>query len=130
MPDSKPLIRVMIVDDHPMILKYLGRAIQRCDDMEVVAQIAEGLEAIKAYEQYLPDITLLDIFMTDIDGFETIRAIVKQHPQACIIAMSVGLGGDDTLKASAAGASATLEKGLDIDQLADRIREVHGIANK
>jgi DNA-binding NarL/FixJ family response regulator len=125
MGDKLP-IRVLLVDDHKLIRDTLARLIRTFEDMELVAQATNGREAIEAFAEHQPDITLMDVSMPVVDGLAATRLILQQFPQARIIILSVTYDkGRYHHEALAAGAAACLGKDISVQQLAETIREVH-----
>lgn len=124
--DDKPPIRVLLVDDHDVVRAAVAKVIGSFQDMELVAQVTSGREAVEAFAAHQPDVTLMDFSMKDISGLEATRLILQRFPQARIIIMSVMVS---TLfssdEAMAAGALACLEKEGSVQQLADTIRRVY-----
>jgi DNA-binding NarL/FixJ family response regulator len=119
------MIRILIAEDHRLVRRSLVKAIRRFGDMEVVAEATNGQEAIDAYEEHEPDVALMDILMPDVDGLKATQTIRQRHPEARIIALS---GADESYYRRAAlraGAVSFVQKSGEIDQLFDRIREVH-----
>jgi CheY-like chemotaxis protein len=94
--------------------------------MALVAQVTSGQEAIEAFEEHQPDVTLMDYSMSEISGLEATRLILQRFPLARIIIMSVMVSAEfSKSEALAAGALACLEKEGSIQQLAETIRRVH-----
>lgn len=91
-------IRVILADDSIAIHLELGEMLKLMDDIEVVAQASNGLDAVRLCEQHLPDIVLMDVMMPGMDGIEATRAILARHPQIKVLAMS-GLDAPDAVKA-------------------------------
>lgn len=123
--DGIPSIRLLVVDDHDQMRQMLVRVIHRFGDMEVVSEAVNGREAVEAYEEYRPDITLMDIAMPEIHGLEATHIICRLFPAARIIIFS-GLASVSYIQAAfAVGALACLGKDIELDQLAATIRAVH-----
>ncbi|MDP9469302.1 MAG: response regulator transcription factor [Chloroflexota bacterium] len=85
---AEPPIRVMLVDDHPIVRGGLRQALEEDERLLVVAEIGTGREAIKAAGQLLPDVTVMDINLPDITGLEATRAIKEAHPEIRILIVS------------------------------------------
>ena len=120
----KPPIRVMVVDDHPVVCLGLATMIDSQPDMTVVAQASSGTEAVQRFEQHLPDVTLIDLRMPEMSGVDAIKTIRAKHPTATFIVVTTYQGDEDIHKAMAAGAQGYLLKGMPHDDLLDAIRRV------
>jgi DNA-binding NarL/FixJ family response regulator len=97
-------VRVLTADDHPLIRAGIGALIRAEPDMAVVAEAADGAEAIALYEALLPDVVLMDLRMPRVDGLEAIRAIIAVHPRARIAVLTNYKGDADICAALDAGA--------------------------
>lgn len=84
-----PKIRIVLVDDHQMIRETWRFLLSRDERLEVIAECSSGAEAIESAEQHQPDVMLMDINMSPVNGFEATRKIVKKHPHIHIIGVSV-----------------------------------------
>jgi DNA-binding NarL/FixJ family response regulator len=122
---SSPKIRILIVDDHPVLREGLTLIIESQADLQVVAEAGTGKQALTLFEEYLPDITLMDLGLPDIHGIDVIRRLRGQHPDARIIVLTTYLGDVQALRALQAGASGYLLKGTLRRDLLDTIRAVH-----
>lgn len=117
-------IRVLLVDDHPVVRQGLRRMLELEVDMEVVGEAASGEEALHQIRTVSPDIVVLDIRMPGMGGVETIRQIKEHHPEANAIVLT--LYGDQYLaQAIEAGAVGYLIKDVGNDELIQAIRAVH-----
>jgi len=121
-PDS---IRVMVVDDHAVVRSGLRFFLLSCDDIELVAEAASGREAIEQCHAIKPDVVLMDMVMPGMDGVETTEAILENHPQTKVIALTSFREGDLVQRALQAGAIGYLLKDVPIDDLAAAIRAAH-----
>ncbi len=119
-------IRVMVVDDHPMLRDGVVGSIKRQPDMIVAAEAGDGATAIVGIEAARPDIVLMDLQMPGIDGVEAIQAIRKSHPQVRILVLTTYAGDAKALRALKAGADGYLLKSAMRTDLIDAIRAVHG----
>jgi DNA-binding NarL/FixJ family response regulator len=117
-------IRVLIVDDHPMLREGVAAVIEMQPDMVVAGEAATGDEAIASYEQLRPDITLMDLQMPG-NGVVAIETIRKSHPEARIIVLTTFSGDAQALHALRAGAAGYLLKSSLRRDLLDAIRGVH-----
>jgi DNA-binding NarL/FixJ family response regulator len=122
---SKP-IRVMIVDDHPVVRFGLAALLRTQTEMSVVAEARSGREAIQFFGEHLPDITLMDLRMPEMSGVEAIQAIRKDRPESRFIVLTTYDGDEDIHRALTAGARAYLLKGMSHTELLEAIRNVHG----
>ena len=120
----RPFIRVLIVDDHPVVRDGLVAIISSQEDMAVAAEAATGQEAIDLYLVHRPDITLMDLGLPDIDGVEAISAIRNASPAAKIIVLTTFRGDIRAMQALKAGAQGYLLKGMFRADLLDAIRVV------
>jgi DNA-binding NarL/FixJ family response regulator len=119
-------IRVLVVDDHPMIRAGLTATISPEPDMAVVASASNGREGLEQYRQHQPDITLMDLKMPDMGGVEAIRTIRAEFPSAKIIVLSTYQGDEDIYRALEAGAVTYLLKDMIAEKMMGVIREVAG----
>src|SRR5258706_15361893 len=92
-------IKILCVDDHPLIRIGLTAVLEQEADMRVVAHAADGPEAIAKYQKYRPDITLMDLHLPGMSGFDAIRAIRGKHPNARIIVLTMCRGEADVARA-------------------------------
>jgi DNA-binding NarL/FixJ family response regulator len=122
---SQPRIRVLCVDDHPVVREGLTRRIAIERDMTVVGTAATGEEALKVFEAHQPDITLMDLNLPGMGGLETIVALQRRYPLARIIVLTMYDGDEDIHRALLAGAAAYVLKTTVSDELIDVIRQVH-----
>lgn len=119
------IIRVLVADDHPVVLYGLSAIISGQPDMSVVAQAPNGLEAVELAKKHRPDIILMDLRMPQMGGVEAIRAIRAVNPDTGFIVLTTYQGDEDIHRALTAGAQAYLLKGMAHDELLDAIRSVH-----
>lgn len=119
-------IRILIVDDHPMVLRGLAATLEPEPDMDVVAAAATGPDAVRLHRQLLPHVTIMDIGLTpEMTGTQATRAIRQEFPDARIIMLSVHKGDEDIYQALNAGAITYLLKETLGDDLVPVIRKVH-----
>ena len=119
-------IRILVVDDHPMLRKGLTATIEPEPDMEVVAVAASGREAVDLFREKTPDVTIMDLKLTaDMTGVQAMQAIRREFPDARIIVLSAYKGDEDIHRALQAGAITYLLKESLGNDLIPIIREVH-----
>ena len=121
MRESKP-IKVMIVDDHPVVRTGLTTMLHAFDDLELVGEAGSGAETLAKCQESLPDVILMDILMPDMDGLDTTIAVLDQYPDVKIVVLTSFPEEDLVLKALEAGAVGYLLKNAPIDTLAEAIR--------
>jgi two-component system NarL family response regulator len=122
---QKPSIRVLCVDDHPIVREGLISAITDHGDMVVIGEAATGEEAVALFKQHQPDITLMDLRLRGLSGLDAIRQIRAHQPDARIIVLTMYEGDEDIYRALAAGAVTYLLKDTLSDDLLRVVREVH-----
>lgn len=124
---SEHTIRILIVDDHPMVRKGLAATIEPEPDMQVVASAASAVEAVALFRELQPDVTIMDLTLTpEMSGIQAIQAIRTESPDARIAVLSASDGDEDIYQALRAGAVAYLLKDRLGDDLIPIIRQVHG----
>ena len=117
-------IKILLVDDVESVRKGLCTILQLMDDIKIVGEADNGLEAVRLAEQLKPDVILMDLTMPKLDGFEATRRIKGEHPEIGVILFSIH---DDVMtreRACAAGADAFVEKEAETQSLIEAIREV------
>jgi len=118
-------IRVLTVDDHPILREGIAAVIALQSDMVIVGEATNGSEAIKMYRTLRPDITLMDLRLPEINGIDATRAICQDYPHAKIIALTVHKGDVQVGRAFKAGASSYLLKSMLRKDLLHTIRLVY-----
>jgi DNA-binding NarL/FixJ family response regulator len=119
------VIRVLAVDDHPIMLEGLAAVIEAEGSMQLVAQASTGEEAILQYRKHRPDVTLMDLELPGMSGEEAIRIIHNEHPAAVILVLTTFKGDAQALRALKAGARGYLLKSSVRRDLIDTIRALH-----
>lgn len=118
-------IRLLVVDDHPPMRFGLVALVRSQPDMDVIAEAADGEEAVEVYEDVRPDVVLMDLRMPGMGGVDAIIAIRKSDPEARIIVLSTYDMDEDIHRAIQSGAKSYLLKDMSTEEVADTIREVH-----
>jgi len=118
-------IRIMIVDDHPVLRIGAGAIIASQADMALVAEATDGDEALEKYRNVRPDVTLMDLQMPGMNGVDAIIAIREEFPNARIIVLTTFAGDAQALRALKAGAVGYLLKGTVRKDLLETIRAIH-----
>ncbi|MCC5090458.1 response regulator transcription factor [Xanthomonas campestris] len=117
-------IRVMAVDDHPIYRDGLAAVLSLHEDLELVAEAGDGVQAILAFREHQPDVTLMDLSMPVMGGVDAISGIVAEYPAARIIALTTYQGDTDIHRALEAGARGYLLKDVLRNEVADAVRAV------
>ena len=118
-------MRVLLVDDHLIVRMGLRSLLEVQPDMTVVAEVAGGVDAVKAFAQHHPDITLMDLRMPDLSGAEATAAIRQKFPAARVLVLTTFDNDEDICRALEAGAAGYLLKNTDGGPLLETIRAVH-----
>jgi DNA-binding NarL/FixJ family response regulator len=118
-------IRILVVEDHPIVRQGLVALLNVVDDVEVVGEAADGIEAVREFETRHPDVTLIDLRLPKMSGVEVIQRIRADHPHARFIVLTTYDGDEDIYRALQAGARAYLLKGMTVEVLISAIRSVH-----
>lgn len=118
-------IKVMIVDDHPVVRSGLGTMLQAFDDLELVGEASSGEKALARCQDSTPDVLLMDMVMPGMDGLETTRAVLDRYPTVKIIMLTSFTKENMVQDALEAGATSYILKDSSIDQLAEAIRLAH-----
>jgi DNA-binding NarL/FixJ family response regulator len=119
------LIRILTVDDHPLLRKGIAALVNGEHDLKLVAEASNGNEAIDAFRVHRPDVTLMDLQMPEVDGLDAIDRIRREFPEARIIVLTTYSGDTQVLRALKAGARGYILKGHVHKELLDAIRSVH-----
>jgi len=125
MSDDANAIRLLVVDDHPLVREGVDALVHRQTDMRIVAQASDGREAIQQFRVHHPDITLMDLQMPKMNGLDALITLRGEFPEARILVLTTYAGDVQVLRAIKAGASAYLLKNALHKELLDTIRAVH-----
>jgi DNA-binding NarL/FixJ family response regulator len=125
MNSAPKLIRILTVDDHPLLRKGIAALVNAEPDMKLVAEASNGQEAIESFRVHRPDVTLMDIQMPSFNGIDAICEIQSEFPDARIIVLTTYTGDAQVLRALKAGARAYILKGHVHRELLETIRAVH-----
>lgn len=119
-------MKVMVVDDHPLMRVGITAIINARPDMTVVAQAETGEEAVKLFQQHRPDVTLMDLRLPGkLGGVEAIAAVRSGHPHARFIVVTTYEGDADIHRALEAGAQGYVIKGMPYQTLVEALQKVH-----
>jgi len=118
-------IRVLSVDDHPLLRQGIGALVSAQPDMVMVGQAATGEEGLREFREHRPDVTLLDLRLPDIGGVEVLRAIRAEAPEARVVILTTFEGDVEIQRALEAGARGYLLKTMPPGELVEAIRQVH-----
>src|SRR5580700_2085925 len=119
------LIRILTVDDHPLLRKGIAALVNAETDMKLVAEAFNGEDAIEKFRTHRPDVTLMDLQMPGLNGIEAINRIQSEFPNARIIVLTTYTGDVQALRALRAGARGYVLKGHVHRELLETIRAVH-----
>lgn len=122
--NSRSPIRVLCIDDHPLIRDGIAFALQLQPDIELVADASNGKDGVALFREHRPDVTLVDLQMPDMDGIDTIAAIRREFTGARCIVLTTYSGDVQARRALEAGASGYLLKSMLRRELVDAIRAV------
>lgn len=119
------LIRVMVVDDHPVVRQGIKSLLGEEEDLQVVGEAVNGRDALEKVESLKPDVILMDLVMPEMTGIEAIEKITASHPEARILVMTSFAADDKVFPSIKAGALGYLLKDSDPEDLIRMIRQVH-----
>jgi DNA-binding NarL/FixJ family response regulator len=125
MTEEAKQIRILAVDDHPILRQGIAGLIADESDMTLVAEAANGREAIQQFRAHRPDVTLMDLQMPEMNGLDALIAIRGEFPEARVIVLTTYTGDVQATRALKAGARAYLLKNSLHKELLDTIRAVH-----
>jgi len=118
-------IRILLADDHPIVLEGLSALVSRAPDMDVVAEAKNGREALEQAARHHPDVALIDLRMPEMDGVSVMLALREHAPEVRVVILSTFSGDEDVYRALRAGARAYLLKDTAREELLSCIRSVH-----
>src|SRR5579871_4749455 len=122
---NEDTIRVLAVDDHPLVRKGIASILGNERDMQLVGEAGNGREAVELYRQFKPDVTLMDLRMPEMDGVEATQTIRREFPDARIIALTSYDGDQDIYRALEAGVRGYMLKEMVHTDVLRAIRTVH-----
>ena len=117
-------IRVLLADDHSIVLEGLQVMLERSGEFEVVGQARDGVEAVRAAAELSPDVIVMDVMMPNKDGVEACREIMETAPDTRVIMLTASTEEDAVIEAVAAGATGYLQKVSGMDRLLDTVKVV------
>ena len=123
MPETER-ITVMIADDHPIMRNGLRDALAGEEDLEVVAVAADGVEAVRAAQEFEPQVIIMDVIMPNQDGVDACREILELLPDTKVLMLTASTAEDAVVDAIAAGATGYLQKHAGSEELANAVRNV------
>src|ERR1700744_2779005 len=118
-------IRILTVDDHPLILEGIASVLQRQPDMELVGEALDGFQALEDFAEFKPDVSLIDLQMPGMNGVDTIIAILEKWPGARCVVLTTYAGDVQATRALKPGEKGYLLKSMLRKDLVDTIRTVH-----
>ena len=118
-------IRILSVDDHPLLREGIAAIVNSQEDMQIVAQAGTAREALQLFRQHRPDVTLMDLRMPDMSGIDAMSAILAEFPDARVVMLTTFEGDVEIQRSLAAGARGYLLKTMPPKELVEALRQVH-----
>ncbi len=125
MHNVQDVIRILTVDDHPLLRKGIAALVNAEPDMKLVGEASNGKDAVTVFRSLRPDITLMDLQMPEVSGLDALQAILEELPEARIIVLTTYSGDVRVLRALRTGARGYILKGNVNEELLSSIRAVH-----
>jgi DNA-binding NarL/FixJ family response regulator len=122
---NKVVVRVLCVDDHPLLRQGIAALVGSQGDMKLVAEASNGREALRQFRELRPDVTLMDLRLPDMSGIDALIAIRSEFPEARVVVLTTFEGDAEIQRALEAGARGYLLKTMPPADLIDAIRQVH-----
>ena len=126
---KKPVIRLLVVDDHFFVRMGLTGSLNAESDIRVVAEADNGTQALKMFREHKPDVVIMDGRLPGMSGVETLTALRREFPNARVLMLSVDEGEEDVYRAMQAGAAGYLPKSSQLQELLRAIRAIYGGQN-
>ncbi len=124
MNSSREPIRIMLVDDHPVVMMGLKAMLEQSGDFEVVGEAYDGIEAVEMAERLKPDVIVMDVMMPRLDGIEACRAIMEKLPETQVLMLTASVEKDAVIESVAAGATGYLQKYSGGERLEEAVRDI------
>ena len=121
-------VKILIADDLARVRQDLRTVLQLTEDLEVVGEAANGLEAVQLAEELRPDVVLMDLEMPGLDGFEAARQIKDRHLAQRVVVLTIHGHNEARERAARVGVDAFVEKGAGVETLLATIRQIGGLS--
>ena len=126
MISSDKRVRMMLVDDHPVVKMGLKMMLEQSRGFEIVGEASDGVEAVATAEQLQPDVIVMDVMMPELDGIEACRTIMEKLPATQVLMLTASTEKDAVIEAVAAGATGYLQKYSGGEALEEAVRAIAG----